>query len=224
DEKYYLEACKLLKEDTKNFIPRSNEWIQGMSYRVHLELEKHNLSEALDLIKKLFENNQLTSENLMMFGINKGAWDLFLITKFLGYYKQNNIEFTIAKPQLQMLLQYIEQNIHGPFPKCNILKWIAFLGKKHGYDDIVVKAMDVVEKFEPDFVMQTISLSFDLFKCYTTKESAKEVFDKISNLEKQEKYFALYMEHRNYKEKFDLKKAKDWDLWDIVSLLPFYYS
>lgn len=174
----------------------------------------------------MYNNGALDADKLLTWGINTGSpWDLSLILKFLGHYRHVHSDFDISEQQVQMLLCLLQGKNWDVYPTCQTLKWLAYLLLSRQQKDLARKALSMVGDMEHQgFTLQTIALPIAMLKVHVDEADAAPVLQRARDLMDQESHFRECLEAGGWQTKFAGKHAQDWDIWDIVTLLPFYYG
>lgn len=232
DNKDYRLAAGYLQEDTQN-LQKGPEWSQGMHYRIHLELTHQDMPKALSLLQELWEEPKLTPESLLGWGIGQLSdweetalvWNLALLLKVLGYYRHLTTSFTISHPLLNTILNLVRGKTWQYYPTCNVCKWLAYL---YGVDGDKEQAFSVLTMVgsckEKDFTSQTFDIPVMMIKAFCKTGNAQSITKKVESFMTQQPYFKAYLEARRWQEKFPVDALEKWNLWEMATLLPFYYA
>lgn len=233
---YYEMAAEQLQDDTNNFMPPTQMWSIGMHFRIQLELcrqdnpdhygDKIPWKEALELMRILWDNQKLSPNSLLTWGIKNGSpWDLALILKFMGYYQHYNPSFTTPPDQLQNTIEYAASKNWPWYPACHIWKWALYLAVVSKNQTLVENALGMVQPCpEDDFTLKTLEIPLLMWHCFIKSKSPKPVLQKFEDLLAIQPFFKDCMGHAQWQAKFPAQTSKEWDVWNIVTLLPFYYG
>ena len=234
DQASYTAAARQLKEDSDNFIRDTQQWSIGMHYRVHLELCRQDqqtgpnlepLAVALDLLRLLWNDPKLEPDTLLARVLADGSvFDLSLAMKFLTYYRKSHADFAVPTKDLETLILKAASNKWPWYPACHVLKWaccIALLSKNPG---LAGNAISLVPPLpEPNFTLQTLEIPILMLKAYLKSKDSKPIVEKLDQLMAQQPGFKKCLRLSGWPQKFPAQTMKNWELWDIVTLLPFYY-
>ncbi|NUM33518.1 MAG: hypothetical protein HUU50_03175 [Candidatus Brocadiae bacterium] len=235
---YYELAAEQLQEDTENFVPHTEMWNIGMHYRIHLELsrqenprhypqDKMPWQNALELMKSLFDHQRLTPNNLLGWGIkNASTFDLALILKFLSYYHHYVSPSLIESTEsLDALCQHISNKNWPWYPSCHIWKWALYLAYSTGNQDCIEKALSLIQPYtEGHFTLKTIEIPLLLLQCLAKSQNPKPVLQTLNDLSQTQPFFRDFLAHTPWQTTLSSESCKGWDIWNIVTMLPFYYG
>ena len=216
-----------LAEDIRQLEPHSRDWEKGMHYRIHLELCVHQLDKAVNLIREWADNDKIDENNVLEWGLNHdSAWNLALILKFLGYYHHDMPGFRISVEQIERFLILVKTKLFfAPYPICNALKWATYLAIGVNKPDLARQSLKLVGNLATEgFTLQTIEMPILMLNAYLNNEPAQPMLAKLQNLADTCPGFNECLAAYGWKRKFARETAQDWNVWDIVCLLPYYYA
>lgn len=178
-------------------------------------------------MRTLWDHQKLTANSLISWGIKNGSpWDLSLIMKFMGYYQRHNPPFVVPVEELQNLIAHASLQKDWPwYPTCHIWKWALYLALVSGDNALIEQAFSLLQPLgEDEFTLKTLEIPLLMLQCRAKAKNPKPVLQKLEELTVEQPFFKECMERFQWQSKFPPQTSKEWDLWDVVTMLPFYYG